>query len=225
MKKKLLFLAVCIIGFGIESFSQTVVTLDSIVEGYEPLAYTHTFFIYSNIYDTTSTPIIEKGLLIELDGHIILFDTVLNPDNMVNVPYILIDESLFLPIHNEAFDTVLYFAKTGGTVFFRSYAIIGNDTIYNDTIYDIPIQRVGLKDVSDNNLNCKVYPTIINNYINVDIDNTPSLVRIFDLFGRKVFIKDIYSKSKIDLTLLEKGIYFFRVENKNGYKVFKVIKK
>lgn len=224
MKKVLLILTILVMGFGIKSYSQTIVTLDSIVEKTEANPFVvRTFFIYSDLDDSVSSIIEEKGIFLNvISGVALLFDTIPTQDNFA---FFIEEESLlYLPIHNETFDTILYFGATDATILLKSYLIIGSDTIYNDSIFEIQLHHVGLEDVYNSNFNCKVYPTIISDYLSIEIDNTPSIVRISDLFGREVYYKDIHNDSKLNLSFLKKGIYFCRVENRNGYKVFKVVK-
>lgn len=224
MKKVLLILTVLVMCFGIKSYSQTIVTLDSIVEKTEANPFVvRTFFIYSDLDDSVSSIIEEKGIFLNvISGVALLFDTIPTQDNFA---FFIEEESLlYLPIHNETFDTILYFGATDATILLKSYLIIGSDTIYNDSIFEIQLHHVGLEDVYNSNFNCKVYPTIISDYLSIEIDNTPSIVRISDLFGREVYYKDIHNDSKLNLSFLKKGIYFCRVENSNGYKVFKLVK-
>ena len=221
MKKLLLVLLLLI--FGIKAYSQTLVTLDSIVETTESNPYVvRTFFIYSDLDDSVASTIEEKGILLDVHDVAFLFDTVPAQDS-IEFP-LEIESSIYLPIHNESFDTNLYFGSTDATILLQSYLIIGNDTIYNDSIFEIQLHHVGLEDVYNSNFNCKVYPTIISDYLSIEIDNTPSIIRISDLFGREVYYKDIHNDSKLNLSFLKKGIYFCRVENSNGYKVFKLVK-
>ena len=208
MKKVLLILTILVMGFGIKSYSQTIVTLDSIVEKTEANPFVvRTFFIYSDLDDSVSSIIEEKGIFLNVIRDVaLLFDTIPTQDNFA---FFIEEESLlYLPIHNETFDTILYFGATDATILLKSYLIIGSDTIYNDSIFEIQLHHVGLEDVYNSNFNCKVYPTIISDYLSIEIDNTPSIIRISDLFGREVYYKDIHNDSKLNLSFLKKGIYF-----------------
>jgi hypothetical protein len=226
MKQVILILTILVMGFGIKSYSQTIVTLDSIVERTEANPFViRTFFIYSDLDDSVSSIIEEKGISLNvINNQAYLFDTVHTQDILTSLLIIEEDSFIYLPIHNETFDTILYFGATDATILLKSYLIIDSDTVYNDSIFEIQLHHVGLEDVYNSNFNCKVYPTIISDYLSIEIDNTPSIIRISDLFGREVYYKDIHNDSKLNLSFLKKGIYFCRVENSNGYKVFKLVK-
>ena len=225
MKKVLLVLAILVMGFGIKSYSQTIVTLDSIVEKTEANPFVvRTFFIYSDLDDSVSSIIEEKGIFLNVIRDVaLLFDTIPTQDNFA---FFIEEESLlYLPIHNETFDTILYFGATDATILLKSYLIIDSDTVYNDSIFEIQLHHVGLEDVYNSNLNCKVYPTIIEREVSFSSDKYPISLSIIDLFGREVFRKDIFNNSSFDLDFLKKGIYISRFRHNDVIINRKIIKK
>ena len=222
MKKLLLVLLLLI--FGIKAYSQTLVTLDSIVETTESNPYVvRTFFIYSDLDDSVASTIEEKGILLDVHDVAFLFDTVPAQDS-IEFP-LEIESSIYLPIHNESFDTNLYFGSTDATILLQSYLIIGNDTIYNDSIFEIQLHHVGLKDIYNSNLNCKVYPTLIDKEININSDKYPISLSVIDLFGREVLRKEIYNNRTIDLDFLKKGTYILKLKYNDTIINRKIIKK
>jgi hypothetical protein len=222
MKKTFILLIILILG--IKSYSQTLVTLDSIVEKTEANPFVvRTFFIYSDLDDSISSIIVEKGILLDVHDKAFLFDTVPAIDN-IEFP-LEIESFIYLPIHNEAFDTILYFGSTDATILLQSYLITGSDTIYNDSIFEIQLYHVGLEDVYNSNFSCKVYPTLIDKEINISSDKYPISLSVIDLFGREVLRKEINSNKAIDLGSLKKGTYILKLKHKDAIVNRKIIKK
>jgi len=73
-------------------------------------------------------------------------------------------------------------------------------------------------------LGIKVYPNPAYEYVNIDLLNSEKTkVSIINILGGVVFNKEIVESEKIDLTKLNKGIYFLNLENSNGKSVKKLI--
>ena len=198
MKKTFILLIILILG--IKSYSQTLVTLDSIVEKTEANPFVvRTFFIYSDLDDSISSIIVEKGILLDVHDKAFLFDTVPAIDN-IEFP-LEIESFIYLPIHNEAFDTILYFGSTDATILLQSYLITGSVTdIRPDAV------KIGME-------------------INISSDKYPISLSVIDLFGREVLRKEINSNKAIDLGSLKKGTYILKLKHKDAIVNRKIIKK
>lgn len=225
MKKVLFVLFVSLIGFGAKTYSQTTVTLDSIVNRNYALAYTQTFLFYSSYNDVTPSTIIEKGIFLETvypNGIIAVSDRIHYPDSVVN--YSFIENSLFIPIYNQDFDTVLHFGATGNNISVYSYIITNNDTILSDSTLILEIRLIGLDEILNTNLDIKLFPSIIDKEVNISSDKYPVNLCIIDLFGREVLYKKIHNSTSLDLGFLKKGIYISKFRYKDSIVTRKLIK-
>ena len=80
---------------------------------------------------------------------------------------------------------------------------------------------------SFNNLDIKIFPNPSNDKIYVEFDRSISInkISISNTLGQEVFkISKPLPKQEIALSNLPDGIYFLRVENKSGQRVFKLVK-
>lgn len=225
MKKVLFVLFVSLIGFGAKTYSQTTVTLDSIVNRNYALAYTQTFLFYSSYNDVTPSTIIEKGIFLETvypNGIVAVSDRIHYPDSVVN--YSILNNPVFMPIYNQEFDTVLHFGATGNNISVYSYIITNNDTILSDSTLILEIRLIGLDEISNTNLDIKLFPSIIDKEVNISSDKYPINISIIDLFGREVLHKEIHNNTSLDLGFLEKGIYISRFRYEDSIITRKLIK-
>ena len=87
---------------------------------------------------------------------------------------------------------------------------------------------VGINKISNETLNVGVYPNPAKNKLNLEFE--PSKIRLDKLtisntLGQMVFtLNEPQAKQEIDLSFLERGIYFLKVQNKEGQRVIKIIK-
>ncbi len=70
-----------------------------------------------------------------------------------------------------------------------------------------------------------VYPNPASDQITIETETLSALeYSLYDMAGKKI-LNGVYANSKsIDISFLRNGVYFLRIENKNGFKVVKVIK-
>ena len=230
MKKLSLILVICLIALSSKiSYSQVnnTVSLDSLIwtlpqdlyDTANVLNKFHKIEVFSNL-NSISDSIIEKGIYITTNNEwqdILLFPL---PDN----PNIKVTEA-YVSIINEEFDTILYFIPDYRTLYFQSYVITTIDTFYSDTIIEQYLFGVGLKEISDLSLDVKVYPTIIDNELNISSEKYPISLSVIDLFGREVLRKEINNNRAIDLNFLKKGTYILKLQYKDAIINRKIIKK
>lgn len=83
---------------------------------------------------------------------------------------------------------------------------------YIDDVTLIDQSTVGVRDMNDELGVMSVYPNPANDVLNIDLgivkENTE--IKITDLIGRKILVTEY--KSQIDISFLEKGIYFISIQ-------------
>ena len=115
-----------------------------------------------------------------------------------------------------------------------AYSACGDSAVFcrnNDTsaIYINILNRAttGIEQVSGGNNQVSVYPNPTNGVLNVELGllNEKTEITIIDVLGNIVMQSIIYNlKSIIDISHLNKGIYFLRVETNEGTTIKKIIK-
>ena len=70
-----------------------------------------------------------------------------------------------------------------------------------------------------------LYPNPVQNILHLQLPEDNNRVVIVDMMGRIVFDRVVLSTYNLDMSNYEKGVYFIRVENKQGLLNGKVIKK
>lgn len=224
MKKALFILFVSLIGFGAKTYSQTTVSLDSIVDKITSFAYTRSIIFYSSLQDSTPSQVIEKGIVFKPLVPLLLTDRIQYPDSIVN-HFELDSPIIFFPIINTEFDTILHFVFIDNIVYTNAYVITAsNDTIYGDSTHVFYLNHVGLEDIANTNLEIKLFPTIIDKEVNINSDKYPISLSIIDLFGKEILQKQIFNPTSLDLGFLEKGIYISRFRYKDNIITRKIIK-
>ncbi len=70
------------------------------------------------------------------------------------------------------------------------------------------------------------YPNPVNDILNIESETKIDSVAMTNFLGQEIFnIKTTTSKSEIDFSNFQKGVYFLKVISENKEKVVKVIKK
>ena len=104
--------------------------------------------------------------------------------------------------------TNIYAATNGSGVFVSSL----------DSLY----QQVGIQQHFINNP--KLYPNPAQNNFTVDlIDNTKQQLQIFDLTGKQILQQTITSKTTVDVSSLDNGVYFVLLKNQTGISTQKIV--
>lgn len=77
------------------------------------------------------------------------------------------------------------------------------------------------------NSSVKIYPNPTTDYLSIDFDNkfSNSDIEIFDITGKKILgIKSRKNEEKINMSELDRGVYFIRIKNEEFIKTKKIIK-
>ena len=70
----------------------------------------------------------------------------------------------------------------------------------------------------------KLYPNPAQNNFTVDlIDNTKQQLQIFDLTGKQILQQTITSKTTVDVSSLDNGVYFVLLKNQTGISTQKIV--
>ena len=105
----------------------------------------------------------------------------------------------------------------------KNYIFAGST--YLGGIFRLPLSVLGITSVDSENLlitgNTLVYPNPANDFIIININKNNDInYEIYDLFGRKLLEGIYQNQNKIDISNLQKGIYFIKFDNE----FFKFIK-
>lgn len=205
MKKLSLILVICLISFSSKiSFSQEdcvppIVKIDSITQDFPQGFNTSIFASFTQGTDS----IIEKGL--EIRG-------------------VYYQSFLHLSINNDNFDTTLFFNPNPEQYWVVAFVRTDTSIIKSDSSLFLTA-GVDIPKVSLDYNSIKIYPTIVEDMINVSSDSYPIRVRLIDLFGREVLRKEIFNNRTIDLDSLKKGTYILELQHKDTIINRKIIKK
>ncbi len=84
---------------------------------------------------------------------------------------------------------------------------------------------VGLLDIN-NTLHASVYPNPTLNKLNIDlsIKNTNAVVTVFNMTGKQMLKQNVQGFAQVDLSNLNAGVYFVRIECKSEVKTVRVVK-
>ncbi len=107
-------------------------------------------------------------------------------------------------------------AKDGYVADTLNFTANNNDTIEVALVPEATIIK-GLDNIS-------VYPNPTSGQLNVALDGDYNLT-LSDIQGKVLMRKQFNGNSVVDLSGLQNGIYFIRVENEKGYAVYKIIKR
>ena len=227
MKKVLFVLFVSLIGFGAKTYSQTTVSLDSVIEKYS-LEFLDYCQLKVSLSINSLDSIDEKGVFIINANHLSTIILYSQNTSVDSISHNESNDSIEIPIYNNDFDTLLYFVKTGGTIIFKGYykkdveLYFSNDSI----IQGLPIEG-GLDKVLDERNNISIYPTLFDNEVNIKSEVMDYSVGLYDIYGRSIFYKKTQKENlQINTSDLSKGIYLILIKDKtnNPIKVQKLIK-
>lgn len=84
------------------------------------------------------------------------------------------------------------------------------------------IINVGLEDVN-NDISVKLYPTIIDDVLNISSTDYPLNITLIDLFGREVLKETLYYDKTINCNTLKSGYYTCKLISKNNKTLIKKI--
>lgn len=84
------------------------------------------------------------------------------------------------------------------------------------------IINVGLEDVN-NDISVKLYPTIVDDVLNISSTDYPLNITLIDLFGREVLKETLYYDKTINCNTLKSGYYTCKLTSKNNKTLIKKI--
>ncbi|MDR0927825.1 MAG: S8 family peptidase [Ignavibacteria bacterium] len=91
------------------------------------------------------------------------------------------------------------------------------------------MQDLEVKGIDDeSNFQFAVYPNPATNLVNVKVDNVydiPYMLDIYDESGKLVYLTSLMSEKQIDLSSLQSGVYFVRLNNGKDNSIQKIVKK
>lgn len=96
----------------------------------------------------------------------------------------------------------------------------GEVRIYTDKLIDMP---VGVKEISQDEPFCSVYPTIAEDYVYIHSNNEIQVVNIYNMQG--VLLQQESNANQISVKALDKGYYIMQVILDNGTSIHKINKK
>ena len=82
---------------------------------------------------------------------------------------------------------------------------------------------LGIGDLSE--FKQMVYPNPVENLLNLQLFDSQSKISLTDVLGKILIEEVVNSNQSIDLSNFKSGVYFLRIENSNGIKNLKIIKK
>ena len=227
MKNVLFVLLLSLIGFGAKTYSQTTVSLDSVIEKYS-LEFLDYCQLKVSLSINSLDSIDEKGVFIINANHLSTIILYSQNTSVDSISHNESNDSIEIPIYNNDFDTLLYFVKTGGTIIFKGYYKKDGELYFsNDSIIQgLPIEG-GLDKVLDERNNISIYPTLFDNEVNIKSEVMDYSVGLYDIYGRSIFYKKTQKENlQINTSDLSKGIYLILIKDKtnNPIKVQKLIK-
>jgi hypothetical protein len=146
------------------------------------------------------------------------------------------DKSDFTYNNDYGFDDLIlpYFYATMFPELFNHLNHGGNSYLWNDgagdwTLYDITTlhySELGTTSIKENSsADVTVYPNPAQDFINIEFDNQDpdSQLELFDITGRKVLTTNLKGNQKVDISLLENGLYIYRVNQDGMVKSGKIL--
>ena len=106
-------------------------------------------------------------------------------------------------------------------------AMTGDDacTFYNfGETHDYTVNITGEVNIENISENINIYPNPASNFVTIQSDNHINKVVFFNYTGQYILQENINSnKAEIDLSNMQSGIYFLKIDTKNGISVKKLI--
>jgi len=105
---------------------------------------------------------------------------------------------------------------------FKNDKEINNDHFCDTLSFLVP---VGIKELVSNEVQLDVYPVPFKEKVAVNLERKMESLKVLDLIGRIIFANEVNEKTQvIDLSKLEKGIYFVVVRSEGRELIRKIIK-
>lgn len=112
-----------------------------------------------------------------------------------------------------------------GPYLFLNCLYQGDSLIYHYGLYPDCLVFVGLEDVN-NDISVKLYPTIVDDVLNISSTDYPLNISFIDMFGREVLKETLYYDKTINCNALKSGYYTCKLTSKNNKTLIeKIIKR
>ncbi|KJD33340.1 hypothetical protein PK35_05635 [Tamlana nanhaiensis] len=109
----------------------------------------------------------------------------------------------------------------------RSPVTCGNGFVLRADDYGVTVSNaLSVADLAADDDSFKIYPNPVNNYLNVTISHSESIksLKIYDVFGKTILENELNRSEPIDVSGLQKGLYFIKVETETKAYVRKFLK-
>jgi len=91
--------------------------------------------------------------------------------------------------------------------------------------YECPYFTLGIEELIVNNINARVYPNPVSNYLNIECEESINKLELYDAFGRIVISQEsVQNNTSIDVSSLANGIYILKLRTAEGVGEYKVVK-
>lgn len=102
-------------------------------------------------------------------------------------------------------------------------ANISDNTLVTATWGDVnTTQTQPLASLANVKNTSKVFPTVTSTYVNVNTNNAK--ISVLDLCGKNILTTNLDAQGVIDLTNYPSGVYFIKIEDKEGIFIQKIVK-
>lgn len=137
-------------------------------------------------------------------------------------------DEMILPFgdEGESREVKMYFSYMATELLLYQWSVTANDWL-EDSKVNVYFSQSEFSSVDDVNApKAVVYPNPVSDFIAVRLnENSIANIRLFDLQGRKLYEAPVNNQSKIDLTGLANGVYFYQITKDKETVSGKLIKK
>ena len=107
----------------------------------------------------------------------------------------------------------------------RNWEVWDYTTPIINSNYECPYFTLGIKELMVNNINARVYPNPVSNYLNIECEESINKLELYDAFGRIVISQEsVQNNTSIDVSSLANGIYILKLRTAEGVGEYKVVK-
>jgi hypothetical protein len=107
----------------------------------------------------------------------------------------------------------------------RNWNVWDNATPIINSNYECPYFTLGIEELIVNNINARVYPNPVSNYLNIECEESINKLELYDAFGRIVISQEsVQNNTSIDVSNLANGIYILKLRTAEGVGEYKVVK-
>jgi hypothetical protein len=107
----------------------------------------------------------------------------------------------------------------------RNWNVWDDATPIINSNYECPYFTLGIEELIVNNINARVYPNPVSNYLNIECEESINKLELYDAFGRIVISQEsVQNNTSIDVSSLANGIYILKLRTAEGVGEYKVVK-